>query len=179
MKKAEYASENFIPEEHRRKFLDAMSTVAKLASTGKADKNGNMNYGVKKTSYLGHGSNLVETTDPLALMRDMDSEAYNEFQKIGADSSKEDRLLSQLKYLTNWYIKASKDNPTILEEYEEKSDRYLEKEVNDKKLSAHFDGIDVSSKETFLAGLRDFMSQHQNFMSGILSVELSNRFWKS
>lgn len=179
MKKAEYASENFIPEEHRRKFLDAMSTVAKLASTGKADKNGNMNYGVKKASYLGHGSNLVETTDTLALMRDMDSEAYNEFQKIGADSSKEDRLLSQLKYLTNWYIKASKDNPTILEEYEEKNDRYLEKEVNDKKLSAHFDGIDVSSKETFLAGLRDFMSQHQNFMSGILSVELSNRFWKS
>lgn len=30
-------------------------------------------------------------------------------------SSKEDRLLNQLKYLTNWYIKASKDNPTILD----------------------------------------------------------------
>ena len=72
MKKAEYASENFIPEEHREKFLDAMNTIAKLASAGKADKNGNMNYGVAKSSYLGHGSNLVETTNTLDMMKNMD-----------------------------------------------------------------------------------------------------------
>ena len=155
MKKAEYASENFIPKEHREKFLDAMSTIAKLAGAGKADRNGNMNYGVKKSSYLGHGSNLVETTDTLDMMRNMDSKAYDE------------------------YHKTLKDKPNILEEYEEKSDKYFEKEVKDKELLPHFDGIDVSAKETFLAGLRNFMAKNQNFMSGILSVELSNRFWKS
>ena len=179
MKKAEYASENFIPEEHREKFLDAMNTIAKLASAGKADQNGNMNYGVTKSSYLGHGSNLVATTDTLDMMRNMDSAAYDEYQRIGAESSNEDRPLNQAKFLINWYIKTLEDKPGTLEKYEEKNDKYFEKEVNGKKLTTHFEDIDISSKETFLAGLRNFMSQHQNFMSGILSVELSNRFWES
>lgn len=179
MKKAEYASENFIPEEHREKFLEAMNTIAKLASAGRADKNGNMSYGVTKASYLGHGSNLVATTNTLDMMRNMDSAAYDEYQKIGAEGSNEDRLFNQSKFLINWYINAVKEKPGLLKEYENKNLKYMEKEVKDKELSTHFNGIDISSKETFLAGLRDFMSRNQNFMTGILSVELSNKFWKS
>lgn len=178
MKKAEYASENFIPEEHREKFLDAMNTIAKLASAGKADKNGNMNYGVAKSSYLGHGSNLVETTNTLDMMKNMDSAAYDEYQRIGAESSNEDRPLNHARFLVNWYIKALKEKPNIIEEYEKKSDKYFDKEVKDKELPAHFDSIDVSNKETFLAGIRNFMTKNQNFLSGILSFELSNKFWK-
>ena len=109
----------------------------------------------------------------------MDSKAYDEYQKIGEESSNEDRPLNRAKFLINWYLKTLKDKPNILEEYEKKSDKYFEKEVKDKELPAHFDGIDVSAKETFLAGLRNFMAKNQNFMSGVLSVELSNRFWKS
>ncbi|MCI9079918.1 MAG: hypothetical protein HFH68_13545 [Lachnospiraceae bacterium] len=178
MKKAEYASGNFIPEEHREKFSEAMNTIAKLACAGKAGKNGNMNYGIAKSSYLGHGSNLVATTDTLDMMRNMDSTAYDEYQKICAESSNEDRPLNQLKFLTNWYTRTLKDKPGILEEYEGKSDRYFEEEVKDKGLPAHFNGIDISTKETFLAGLRNFMAKQQNFLSGILSFELSNKFWK-
>lgn len=178
MKKAEYASENFIPEEHREKFLDAMNTIAKLASAGKADKNGNMNYGVAKSSYLGHGSNLVATTDDVDMMKNIDRAAYDEYQRIGAESSNEDRPLNQARFFMNWYLKTLKDNPHTLEEYEKKSDEYFEKEVKDKELPTHFDSIDVSTKETFLAGLRNFMTKHQNFLSGILSFELSSKFWK-
>ena len=42
--------------------LDAMESIAKLASAGKMNADGNMDYGVKKGNYLGHGSNLVYTT---------------------------------------------------------------------------------------------------------------------
>ena len=178
MKKAEYASENFILEEHREKFLDAMNTIAKLASAGKADKNGNMNYGVAKSSYLGHGSNLVETTNTLDMMKNMDSAAYDEYQRIGAESSNEDRPLNRARFLANWYIKALKEKPDIIEEYEKKSNAYFDKEVKDKELPARFGSIDVSDKETFLAGIRNFMAKNQNFLSGILSFELSNKFWK-
>ena len=65
MKKAEYAAENFIPEDSRKSFLEAMESIAKLASAGKADNNGNMDYGVRKGRYLGHGSNLIKTTNCL------------------------------------------------------------------------------------------------------------------
>lgn len=178
IKKAEYASENFIPEEHREKFLDAMNTIAKLAGAGKADKNGNMNYGIAKSSYLGHGSNLVETTNTLDMMKNMDSAAYDEYQRIGVESSNEDRPLNRARFLANWYTKALKEKPNIIEEYEKKSNAYFDKEVKDKELPAHFDSIDVSNKETFLAGIRNFMTKNQNFLSGILSFELSNKFWK-
>lgn len=178
MKKAEYACENFIPEEHREKFLDAMNTIAKLAGAGKADKNGNMNYGIAKSSYLGHGSNLVETTNTLDMMKNMDSAAYDEYQRIGVESSNEDRPLNRARFLANWYTKALKEKPNIIEEYEKKSNAYFDKEVKDKELPAHFDSIDVSNKETFLAGIRNFMTKNQNFLSGILSFELSNKFWK-
>ena len=178
MKKAEYACENFIPEEHREKFLYSLNTIAKLAGAGKADKNGNMNYGIAKSSYLGHGSNLVETTNTLDMMKNMDSAAYDEYQRIGVESSNEDRPLNRARFLANWYTKALKEKPNIIEEYEKKSNAYFDKEVKDKELPAHFDSIDVSNKETFLAGIRNFMTKNQNFLSGILSFELSNKFWK-
>lgn len=178
MKKAEYVSENFIPEENRDEFLNAMNTIAKLASAGKADKNGNMNYGVAKSSYLGHGSNLVETSNTLDMMKNMDSAAYDEYQRIGAESSNEDRPLNRARFLANWYIKALKERPNIIEEYEKKSNTYFDNEVKDKELPAHFDRIDVSNKETFLAGIRNFMTKNQNFLSGILTSELSNKFWE-
>lgn len=179
MKKAEYAVENFIPENEKKKFLDAMETIAKIASAGRADQNGNMNYGVTKASYLGHGSNLVATTDTVDMMKNMDSAAYQEFRRISADTSNEDRVLDSLKYLTNWYIDTVKEEPGMLEEYEKRNPKYIEKEVKNKELSNHFDGIDISSKENFLAGLRNFMSRQPDFMTGILSLELSNRFWKN
>lgn len=178
MKKAEYAAENFIPEEHKEKFMDAMETIAKIASAGKADKNGNMNYGLTKASYLGHGSNLVATTNTVDMMKNMDSAAYQEYQRILADSSNEDRLMDASKYMTNWYIDAVKEKPGVVERYE-KINPTIEKEVKDKELSRHFDGIDISSKGTFLEGLRNVMSRNHNFMTGVLSLELSNRFWNS
>lgn len=48
MKKAEYAANNFISEDNKSSFLDAMESIAKLASAGKTDASGNMDYGVKK-----------------------------------------------------------------------------------------------------------------------------------
>ncbi len=98
MKKAEYAAENFIPEDSRKPFLEAMESIAKLASAGKADNNGNMDYGVGKGTYLGHGSNIVKTTNALDMMRTMDGSAYTEYQKISKESSNEDRQLNALKH---------------------------------------------------------------------------------
>ena len=48
MKKAEYAANNFISEDKKSSFLDAMESIAKLASAGKMNADGNMDYGVKK-----------------------------------------------------------------------------------------------------------------------------------
>ncbi len=82
MKKAEYAANNFISEDKKSSFLDAMESIAKLASAGRMNADGNMDYGVKKGNYLGHGSNLVYTTDGLDMMRSMDSGAYDEYQVV-------------------------------------------------------------------------------------------------
>ena len=66
-----------------------------------------MDYGVAKGRYLGHGSNLVQTTNALDMMRTMDKDAYAEYQKMG------EKMTAGLKYLTNWYVGAVKKNPSM------------------------------------------------------------------
>ncbi len=112
MKKAEYAAQNFIPEDRRESFLDAMKSIAKLAGAGKADSSGNMDYGVPKGKYLGHGSGLVRTTDVTEKMKTVDKEAYAEYQK---KMKNDDSGLDSLKYLLNWYTNAARKNPSMFE----------------------------------------------------------------
>lgn len=179
MKKAEYAAQNFIPEDNREAFLEAVETVAKLASAGKTEIDGTMDYGVKKGNYLGHGSNLVYTTDALDVMKRMDEEAYSEYQKISKDSSNEDRALNTLKYLTNWYSSAVSKNPHMLDKYEEKTNEYMKEIVENQKLDTTFENINTESKDAFINSLRQFQHQNPNFMFGIIDKELSLLFWKN
>ena len=177
MKKAEYAAENFIPEDSRKSFLEAMESIAKLASAGKADNNGNMDYGVRKGRYLGHGSNLIKTTNALDMMRTMDGSAYTEYQKISKESSNEDGQLNALKYLTNWYGNAAKKNPSMVDDYEKQSEEYVEKNVKDQKLDATFSDIKTENKATFLKSLKAFQNNNPNFLSSIINRELASKFW--
>lgn len=178
MKKAQFASENFIAEGDKKSFLDSMEMIAKLASRGTADKDGNMDYGVPKANYLGHGKGLVAaSSDTVELMKNMDSAAYQEYQRIDAESSNEERPLNLLKYSINWFLGFVKENPSAVDDYEKEAEKYVKKEVKNHQLKSYFEEINTSSKETFLDGLRDFLSKHQNFMSGIVSSEMANKFW--
>lgn len=179
MKKAEYAAENFISDDNKSAFLDAMESIAKLAAAGSSDAGGNMDYGVKKGNYLGHGSNLVYTTDGLDMMRTMDSLAYAEYQKISRESSNADRPLNTLKYLTNWYADAVKKNPGMVDKYEEQSDKYVEEKVKTQKLDNTFADIKTESKSAFLESLRAFQISNPNFLSSILKKELALQFWNN
>lgn len=174
MKKAEYAAENFIPEESRKSFMEAMESIAKLASAGKADGSGNMDYGVAKGRYLGHGSNLVQTTNVLDMMRTMDKDAYEEYRKMGKN---DDGGLSSLKYLTNWYAGAMNKNPSMVDNYEKQWEEYEEKNVKNQKLDKAFAGIKTGSKAAFFESLKMFQSNNPNFLSSIISRELTSKFW--
>ena len=174
MKKAEYAAENFIPEESRKSFMEAMESIAKLASAGKADTSGNMDYGMAQGRYLGHGSGLVRTTSALDMMRTMDKDAYAEYQKMG---KKDDGGLSSLKYLTNWYAGAVKKNPLMVDNYEKQSDEYVEKNVKNQKLDKTFAGLKTGSKAAFFKSLKMFQSNNPNFLSSIVNRELTSKFW--
>lgn len=177
MKKAEYAANNFISEDKKSSFLDAMESIAKLASAGRMNADGNMDYGVKKGNYLGHGSNLVYTTDGLDMMRSMDSGAYDEYQRISRESSNSDRQLNTLKYLTNWYSNAVMKNPHMVEKYEAKSDEYIEKNVKNQKVDSTFSDLKTESKSAFIESLKAFQAQNPNFLSNIVNKELSRKYW--
>lgn len=179
MKKAEYAAENFISEDNKSAFLDAMESIAKLAAAGSLDASGNMDYGVKKGNYIGDGSNLVYTIDGLDMMRTMDSAAYAEYQKISKESSNADRPLNTLKYLKNWYADAVKKNPGMVDKYEEQSDKYVEEKVKNQKLDNTFTAIKTDSKSAFLESLRAFQINNPNFLSSILNRELTLQFWNN
>ncbi len=174
MKKAEYAAQNFISEDSRDAFLEAMESIAKLAGAGTADSSGNMDYGVAKARYLGHGSGLVQTTSALDMMRTMDKDAYAEYQKMGQN---DDGGLSSLKYLTNWYAGAVKKDPSMVDTYEKQSEEYVKKNVKDRELDTTFADIKTESMAAFLESLKLFQSNHPNFLSSIINRELASKFW--
>ena len=163
------ALENFISEDKREAFLDAMENIAKLASAGKADNNGNMDYGVNKVKYLGHGSNIVYTTNTDDMMKQMDSAAYEEYKKLSGKDS--------LKYLMNWYEDVLKRNPDMVNEYEQRSEKYVEENVKNQKLDTTFKDIKTDSKTAFLESLRAFQLNNPGFLSSLINRELSLQFW--
>ena len=175
MKKAEYAAENFLSEENKKSFMEAMESIAKLASAGKADSGGNMNYGVVQGSYLGHGSGLVQTTNTVDMMRTMDQDAYAEYQKI---KQKDDDGLSSLKYLTNWFVGAVNKNPSMVDQYEKQSEEYVEKHVNNQKLDQTFAGLKTESKAAFVESLKMFQNNHPNFLASVINKELTAKYWE-
>lgn len=178
MKKAEYAAEHFIPGEQKDNFLNAMESVAKLASAGKSDSNGNMDYGVNKRNYLGHGSNLVYTDDPLDIMKKMDAGAYTEYQKIRNNSSNKNSVLDALKYMTKWYAGAAQKNQNMVDEYHKKSDDYVEENVKNQKIDNTFAKIDAKDRNVFLQQLRNFQANNPRFLTNILNQEFASKFWK-
>lgn len=174
MKKAEYAAGSFIAAGSRDAFLGAMEQIAKLASAGKADSNGKMDYGISKGNYLGHGSGLVRTTDSVDMMRKMDQEAYKEYKSIDAGK---DGGIASLKYLVNWYVSAVKKHPNMVAAYERKSEEYIEKNVNNKTLDTTFSEIKTESKSAFLESLQAFQKNRPDFLSALISRELAGKFW--
>ena len=169
MKKAEYAAENFVLADKREAFLEAMENIAKLASAGKADNNGNVDYGVNKVKYLGHGSNIVYTTNTGDMMKRMDSAAYEEYKKLSGKDS--------LKYLMNWYEDALKKKPNMVNEYEQRSEKYVEENVKNHKLDTTFKDIKTESKAAFLESLRAFQLNNPGVLSSLINRELSLQFW--
>ena len=133
-----------------------------------------MDYGVAKGRYLGHGSNLVQTTNALDMMRTMDKDAYAEYQKMGQN---DDGGLSALKYLTNWYAGAVKKDSSMVDTYEKQSEEYVEKNVKDRELDATFADIKTESMAAFLESLKMFQSNNPNFLSSIINRELASKFW--
>ena len=174
MKKAEYAAGHFLQESSRASFLNAMEQVAKLASAGRVGNDGKMDYGISKGNYLGHGSNLVRTTDTVDMMRTMDPEAYEEYKSI--DSSKDGGVAS-LKYMLNWHNNAVKKRPSMVSAYEKQSEEYIEKNVKGRTLDTTFDGIKTESKEAFLESLRAFQKNRPDFLSSLISREIAGKFW--
>lgn len=177
MKKAEYAAKHFISEENKNIFLEEMEVIAKLASAGTADSNGKMDYGVKKGRYLGSGKNLIDTANPIDMMRRMDANAYKEYQKVCVESDSEDKLIYALKYLSNWYLQKVLKNPSVLDNYKKQSEEYIEKKVKSQKLDTTFVAVRTECKTDFLEGLKWFQSNRPNFLASIIEKELSLPFW--
>ena len=178
MKKAEYAAKDFISSSQSKDFLDAMESVAKLATAGTAEEDGTMNYGVRKKGWLGEGGDIVYTDDPLDIMRRTDKKAYAEYERINAESDNESRALDALKYMMKWYVGAVQENPKLVEQYHKQSEEYVKKTVKVQKTDTAFQKIDVSGKQAFLESLKAFCLKRPDFLTDILNRELNSAFWK-
>lgn len=66
----------------------------------------------------------------------------------------------------------------MINEYNKKSDDYIELNVNNRKIDDTFSKIDVTDKNTFLESLRAFQKKNPNFLTNVINREFSSNFWK-
>lgn len=173
MKKAEYAAEHFISEDERDAFIDAMETIAKMASVGRSDSNGTIDYGISRGKYLGHGSNLVKVTDTIGIMKSTEPDVYAEYTRLKAENPNE-----SLRYLMNWYEGAISKDKNLVQNYEKQSDDYVDEKIKNQKLDETFNGLNTESKAAFLESLRAFQVSNPGFLSFFINRELLSNFWK-
>ena len=172
MKKAEYAAENFISQEHKQSFMSAMESIAKLASAGKADATGKMDYGTGRTSYIGSGSNIIYTSDPNDMMKRMDPKAYEKYQELSQGNTEQDSIAS-MKYMMNWYRDVVRKNPNMENQYEARQNNLVNHSL---ELDATFKGIKTDSKAAFLESLKAFQMQNPAFLTNVLNREIKVHF---
>ena len=66
----------------------------------------------------------------------------------------------------------------MVDNYEKRSEEYMEKNVKDQKLDATFSDIKTENKTAFLESLKAFQKNNPNFLSSIINRELTSKFWK-
>ncbi|MBR1597575.1 MAG: hypothetical protein IJ661_01530 [Lachnospiraceae bacterium] len=177
MKKAEYAAESFISEDNRQSFMNAMEAIAKMASAGKTDENGNVDYGLRKASYLGHGSGLVYTTNDEDVMRVMAPEAYAEYQRLAKENTADAGRNAQ-RYQAMWYAQAVTNDPTMIERYEQRFKDNIARIISGQKIDSTFNHIKTDSKTSFIEGLMAFQSGKQGFLENVIRAEIGQKFWR-
>lgn len=137
MKKAEYAANNFISDDKKQSFLDSMEAIAKLAVNGKANSDGEMDYNIYKGGYLGSGSNLVQVTDDVELMKQYDEKAYKEYKELQQKDG-EDEAKAAMMYLLNWSISTAHSGKNYTGKAESDKQKYLSSDVKNTKLKEFF-----------------------------------------
>lgn len=161
MEKAAYAANTMLDEEHRKSFLDAMESIAKLASAGTKEAGGAMNYGNTSKTYVGQDGRLIQTMDVSAVMKKMDKKAYEEYESLQNDSH------AQMKFFMKWHS----DNLASISNFVNEEDKKKEEAVKTVKLDQTFQGAGNSTKEAFISFLQQFAEKNPGFMNTVINRE--------
>lgn len=67
----------------------------------------------------------------------------------------------------------------MVDEYEAKSDKYMNENVKKQKIDSTFKDLKTESKSAFFESLKAFQTQNPNFLSNMINAELERKFWVS
>ncbi len=154
VEKAGYLAENFLDDKSKAGFMEAMRSIARIATKGKRVGTCEMDYGVKHAvcidgnGYVHEGS-MEETLFAMERESPKDFETYKKMWKSSKNNGT-DAVLFALE----WSLKNLSLIAENREALQKRKDEQYEK-LQSVKLDSTFAGADTTSKEKFLASIRE------------------------
>ncbi len=161
VEKAQYLADNFMDDKTKDSFMDAMRQIAKIGMEGKRVGTCGMEYSVKHVIQIDGDGYVHDSNADLYIyaMEKSDPKAFAAYKKL-LQSSKGDEMEAAF-FTLHWAMK----HLTLVEanrtDYEKlRDERY--KKLDEVKLDQTFSGADTSSKESFLASIKEKLNAARN-----------------
>lgn len=173
MAKAHYIADNYLDTETGTMFLDAMSTIAKIATNAVVDENGNVSYDLPLNNgvYLNANGLVDSGTDAVDMMKALSPEVYSEYKQTLQEAKldgNEQGSVDALKILVKWANNLSKEKSNALNDYEKyKTDQI--KELEKTTINSTFDNADTSNIKAFISFLNSRTSDNQLLLKSEIS----------
>ena len=154
IEKAEYLAGQFMDEKTKGSFMEAMRSIARIGMEGKRVGSCDMEYQVKHAICLDGNGYVREDSMGVVnyAMEKYDSRSYAAYQKL-LDSSGKDTEESAM-FAMRWMLKNIDLVAAGRPGYQKYQDKQYEK-LYQVKLDRTFSGADTSSKEKFLASIKE------------------------
>ena len=163
---AKHIANNYMDKDTAKSFMQAMTKVANIASSGVRDDDGKMDYCLPLTysEKTGRSIQLDESVSSIvSMMREYDPEAYAKYKEcmnafLEGDDDSDEKLYKALRIALDFIINKVNNDPDVFKRYE----REIYDRINNTStdmLSDTFTGIEAGIGASFIEAIRKRLNE--------------------
>ena len=170
VEKAQYLADQFMDGKTKASFMEAMRSIAKIGTKGTRVSDCKMEYNVKNVIQI-DGNGYVHEDHSKEYLYAMEMKApkeYETYKKLKETSGNTEAAF----FMVRWAMKNLDLIKTNRKDYKEKQEEQYEK-LQKVELDQTFAGTDTTSKESFLASIREKLQANKNLQINLFLDQIS------
>ena len=171
VEKAQYLADQFMDDKTKSSFMEAMRSIARIGTKGTRISDCEMDYNVKRIIQI-DGAGYVHEDHSEEYLYAMEMKApkeYETYKKLKETSGDTEAAF----FMVRWAMKNLNLINGNRKNYKEKQEEQYEK-LQKVKLDQTFAGTDTTSKESFLASIREKLQANKSLQIDLFLKQITN-----